>query len=183
MLQYFVLLCVDNQDVRRKLPKTVKMVPTMIIPSISKQLVAKEIFDWLYRSRSVKSAQETEPETSQKTNKNPIGFASNEMVGLSDMYAYTSVDITPTRSYVSCSEIDKLSIFTAPEKQAKITKGITDTVIKTIEHKRDTQNQEIKSVIDQQQKNIEYVNHKRLETERIINDIVNKQQNNIAVRQ
>lgn len=196
MLGYFKCICVDSENVRNKLPPAINKVPTAIIPSIGKKYVADEIFNWVQSLKMVRKqhAQPLQnnishtssvclnnPKTPQspQTHANPIGFVTHEMSGLSDTYAYTTVDEVPRHSYVSCSEIDKSNIFTAPEKQSKITQSIQPNYIKDIERKRKEQDETIENIFKQQQQNMEYINAKRKETDIVISKIVENQQQKI----
>jgi hypothetical protein len=206
MIQYFKGLCVDDENVRRSLPPQIKRVPTAMIPAINKIFVADEIFQWLQSikmtriqhssAQSNNINQQTLPSRQTVNNSHnkqspnnqprtqtcpagPIGFVSHEMSGLSDMYAYTTVDEIPRHTYLSCNELDKSTIFTAPEKQAKITLGIQPSFIKDIERKRKDQDDSIDQIFKAQQKNIDIINVKRRETDNVINQIVEKQQQKI----
>lgn len=199
MIQYFKCICVDIESVRRALPQGINRVPTTIIPSINKKLVADEIFQWL---QSVKMSrlqhsniqptvmQQQIQRAQQNNNRNgnqqvqnrqtgPIGFVSQEMSGLSDTYAYTNVDEVPRHSYVSCTELDKNTIFTAPEKQSKITQSLQPNFIKDAERKRKEQDETINNLFNEQHKNIDFINTKRRETDHVINKIVENQQQKI----
>lgn len=204
MIQYFKCICVDIESVRRALPQDINIVPTAIIPSINKKLVADKIFHWL---QSVKMARQQHSniqptaiqqriQRTQQNNYNgnqpppqqiqqrpnqtgPIGFVSQEMTGLSDTYAYTTVDEVPRHSYVSCAELDKNTIFTAPEKQSKITQSLQPNFIKDAERKRKEQDESIDQLFKEQHKNIDFINAKRRETDNVIDKIVENQQQKI----
>ena len=53
MLGIFKLICVDDKI--DTLPKSIKVVPTMIVSSINKPLEGKEIFEWINSRKFVKS--------------------------------------------------------------------------------------------------------------------------------
>lgn len=203
MVQYFKCICVDIESVRRALPPGINRVPTAIIPSMNKKLVADEIFQWLQslkmsrlqHSNVQPTIMQQRMQHTQQNNCNgnqpvqqqiqrpgqagPIGFVSQEMSGLSDTYAYTTVDEVPRHSYVSCAELDKNTIFTAPEKQSKITQSLQPNFIKDAERKRKEQDESINQLFKEQHKNIDFINTKRRETDNVIDKIVENQQQKI----
>lgn len=201
MINYFNCICVDDVRVRQKLPKNITQVPTIILPAMNKILVAGDIFLWL---KSVKMAQRgandlqraplEQPSTKQdnrQQNKqqtpnqpvnqsNPIGFVSHEMSGVSDNYAYMSSDAVPQHTYLSCSELGKNSIFTAPEAVNKITMGLHDTCIKRAENARKEQDTNLQQLFKQQHQHASYMDEKNRENNKIIEKIVEKQQQNLV---
>ena len=204
IVQYFKCICVDIESVRRTLPPGINRVPTAIIPSINKKLVADEIFQWLQAVKAsrlqhsniqptvmqqrIQRAQQNNcngnQQSQQQIQQKPsqagfIGFAPQEMSGLSDTYAFTTVDEVPRHSYVSCTEMDKNTIFTAPEKQSKITQSLQPNFIKDAEKKRKEQDESINQLFKEQQKNINFINTKRKETNNVIDKIVENQQQKI----
>ena len=110
---------------------------------------------------------------------NPNGFIGSEMTGLSDTYAFTSVDIAPAHSYQTCNDMDKNCIFTAPEQKNKITESVQPTYITVINSKRAEQEKEIEEIYDNQRKHIDVLKQRYEETDKIIDQIVAKQQNAI----
>lgn len=137
MIHLFKCLCVDDIRVRNSLPRSITTVPTIIIPSIHKQFVAGEIFRWLQSIKSSNIQQEARPmkasnvdNKQQQKGNNPIGFVSQEMAGLSDSYAYTSVDIVPQHTYLTCADMDKYKIYTAPENSNRLTGNIQKDAMK-----------------------------------------------------
>lgn len=217
LIQYFKGICVDDSMVRQKLPPGINRVPTIIIPSINKILVADDIFVWLRSIKMDKIQHSTahindgnhltstrnnpthkhtnEPEnrklsdlnhrTDDKVKTNieqinaPIGFVSHEMSGLSDKYAYTTTDEVPRHTYVSYNELDKNTIFTAPEKQAKINHSLQPNYIKDIERKRREQDDSINQIYKQHHQNIDVITMKYRETDNKIEQIVENQQKKI----
>jgi len=210
MLSYFKCICIDDERVRRQLPSTIKRVPTIIIPSMNKQLVADEIFIWLQnlkQSRNQYANTEMQMENNQQPEKKeirtghkrqedipkppqiinqtgciqPLAFIAQEMSGLSDTYAYTTIDQAPRHTYLSCSDLDKNTIFTAPpedEQKIKLTKH--RSYITELSKKREEQDQSINEIVGKQIQNIDYIKQKQLDAERVINKIVERQQQNIV---
>lgn len=197
MLQYFKCMCVDDIRVRKSIPSTITRVPTVIIPSLNKVFVANDIFKWLQtlkmaRIQNSMSSQQIQTHQNNETlpqgkptpqnpdsRSNPIGFVQHEMSGVSDAYAYTTINEVPRHTYMSCTELDKSTIFTAPEKQSKITQCIQPEFIKDAERKRREQDELIGQLFQTQQKNIDAINAKRNEMNNVICSIVEKQQHNI----
>jgi hypothetical protein len=186
MVSYFKLYCVDDPMIRAKLPPAITKVPTIIIPSMNKKLVADEIFMWL---KSLKASKEQRKqnitsnvnvENMKNKSKQPIGYINQEMSGISDMYAYTTIDEVPRHTYTACTELDKNTIFTAPETQSAVTKKEHDMYAKTLERKRNQQDTEITDLFKKQQDNIHYLQERRKKTENLINQIVEKHQHDIS---
>lgn len=200
MLQYFKCICVDDPIIQNKLPRSITTVPTAIIPSINKQFVAAEIFGWVQSVRNSKNQRAVsnragiqpqqyttaaaQPQNGQPQKpmgpRAPIGFISQEMSGLSDTYAYTMVDEVPPHTYLSCNDLDKTTIFTAPEKQGKITQNLQPSYLKDVERKRKEQDANISQIFEQQKQNISFIKNKRQEVDQMISNIVEKQQQNIV---
>lgn len=206
MISYFRLVCVDDPNVLNKLPSSITTVPTVIIPTMKKKYVANEILVWLQSIRETRinhvrmrtqqldtqqmdniKQSHTQPQTQStqqnptiaQNNKQPIGYVTSEMSGLSDMYAYTTLDEMPRHNYQSYIDMEKNTIYTAPEKQAKITQSLLPTCMKTIEKKRKEQDSDIGQLLKLQQQNVHYVREKHMENEQKINKIVERQQQNI----
>ena len=201
MLQYFKGFCVDNENVRKILPRNVTRVPTVIIPSINKIYVADEIFGWLQSIKmsriqhsSVSSqiqSQNNIPSNNKKNDErqqtshnirpenNPIPFVTQEMSGLSDTYAYTTTDEIPRHTYMSCSEMNKDTIYTAPESLPKITQGNQKNYIQDAKRRREMQDNTIGELFKDQQKNIDCMISRRTNIDNQLDAIVKQQQDNI----
>jgi hypothetical protein len=108
----------------------------------------------------------------------PIGFVIQEMSGISDTYAYTTVDQVPRHTYSTYNEIDN-KIYTAPKDEGKITINNKNSHLSFIKRKREEQDELINDIFKKQVDNIHILNAKRQETEKTIQNIVNKQQENI----
>lgn len=188
MFSLFTLISVDDPTV--KIPAEIKTVPTIIIPSIKKILVATEILKWvkttISNKNNMKSGRENERHeqciTSSPTSNNekgcsgPLGFISSEMSGISDIYAYTNIDNIPRHTYVSCKDIDKNTIYTAPEKQMKLNTSTQANYIKYIEQKRKEQDTHINEHLNIKYSNPEIIKSKQAEIDKMINKIVQNQQ-------
>lgn len=198
MLQYFKCICIDDKNVLNRLPKEITSVPATIIPSINKCLFGRDIFVWINSLRNAHSQNfnlsntpldvrinPTQNNIQQCTQtgqqKGPIGYVTQEMSGISDTYAYTSVDAIPQHTYVQYNELTGNDIYTAPEKQTKINASIQPSYIKDVSRKRIEQDEEIKKLYaKQKEKNaISYINTQRQQNEQIINKIIENQQENI----
>lgn len=181
MLPYFKCICVDNN--LANLPKEITRVPTVIIPSLRKQLVADQIFQWIQTLRENKQQAKTattQPILPTSTKPiGPIGFIKTEMAGLSDTYAYTNVDTAPQHTYIACDEVGKNQIFTAPE-QDRITINTQKTYIDTLNIQRKSQDREISKVLDIQKQGAHIINSKIVDRDKLMNTIVEQQQQKIA---
>jgi hypothetical protein len=107
---------------------------------------------------------------------NPNGFVTSEMAGLSDTYAFTSVDIAPSHAYQSYTDMDKNVIYTAPEQANKITESVQPTYISMVTARRQAQEKEMETLFDTQRKNLDVLRKCYDETDKIIDKIVEKQQ-------
>lgn len=192
LLPYFKLILVDNQI--EKLPQYVSRVPTVIIPSMKKILVADQIFQWLQIIRTSQQQLKSDLQNSNTTDatpqkqikqsteqkgNNPIGFITSEMSGISDTYAYTNVDAVPQHTYTDCRDVGKNQIFTAPE-QHRITTSTQKTFMERINTDRQIQDREISKVLTEQKQNINIIDEKMEERNKLINTIVEQQQQNIS---
>jgi len=196
---YFKYICVEEN--LNRLPKQVSRVPTALIPSMNKFLVCEEIFNWI---RTIKMGrnqrqqdnipqqverhipqqtpqQKTQPSQNShaKPQNNPNGFITSEMAGLSDSYAFTSVDIAPAHSYQTYTDLDKTTIFTAPEQQNKITNSTQPAYIDITSKRRVEQDNEINDFWKTQRSNISSMQLHYDENDKLIKQLVEKQQNAI----
>lgn len=126
--------------------------------------------------------QQVQQQAQQKINtnttrqNNPNGFVTSEMAGLSDTYAFTTVDIAPSHAYQSYTDMDKNVIYTAPEQANKITESVQPTYISMVTARRQEQEKEIETLFDTQRKNLDVLRKCYDETDKIIDKIVEKQQ-------
>ena len=180
MIQYFKMFCVDDPNVRNNLPKGITKLPTLIVPSMNKKLEASEIFMWLKTIKSSKEQRKQDYDTTHvepQTNiRQPNGFVSQEMTGISDMYAFTSIDEIPRHSYTACNELDKNTIFTAQEPSKEHQQPAQT---KSLEQKRTQQDGDINELFKKQHENIKILQEKRKRTDNLINNIVDKHQTDI----
>lgn len=164
MISAFKLICVD--DPKNKIPSSIKKIPTIIIPSMSKVLIADDIIKWISSLRSAKANADNK--------KNPIGFIMSEMGGISDMYAYTNIDAAPKHSYVSCNEMGNTQIYTAPENQMRLNVSTQQNHIKYIEQRRKQQDVSINESLALQIKQNNFSKHQEMD-DMIIKIVENQQ--------
>jgi hypothetical protein len=138
LLSYFKLICID--DPNNKIPNIVTEVPTMIVTTINKPMIAKEIFEWIQSVKFMKQSNANNTVTPNKKEKiGPLGFVSQEMSGFSDSFAYKDIDMAQPHTFVSINNNDeKNAIFTAPE-HGKINSDIQNEKIKNLKQSRDEQ--------------------------------------------
>jgi len=160
LLGYFKLYCVDGRY--QELPKYITTVPTMIVSTINKPLVAAETFEWIKNMKFIKNQmiQDMNKKLIQqnlvnmtKTNlSGPLGFIQQEMNGYSDNYAFQdpNIDKAFPHSYLGLGEEDKNAIFTAPE-QNKMSKDDQTKKIKEVHNFREQQDKEFSGIMKQQQ--------------------------------
>lgn len=198
MTQYFNYMCIDDPQVKSRIPKTITHVPTAIIPSMNRIFIGNDILQWIQTLRisraqhsnvSASSIQRRMEVLNQQPQNNkkqlekvvpptPIGFVTHEMTGVSDTYAYTTVDQAPRHSYSSYNEIEN-KLYTAPQEDNKITINNQSKHISQMERKRKEQDETICDIVKKQYENIHILNAKRQETENQIQKIVEQQQQNI----
>lgn len=203
MLNAIVKICIDDQRIR--VPPQIKVVPTLVISSTGQILVGQNIFVWLQNLRNarIQYQQEVSRQNPQNDNqqrqpiqqqsqqsqqsqqqpniparsKNPNGFVSSEMSGLSDMYAYTNIDYAPQHSYQLCSDIDKNTIFTAPEERNKISAANDELVMKLASNRRNDQDEEAKKMLDPKNVRREDLEKMHQTTDILLKNVVERQQN------
>jgi glutaredoxin-related protein len=198
MATYFNYVCIDDPQIRSRIPKTITHIPTAIIPSMNKIFVGNDILQWIQTLR-ISRAQHSNVSASSiqrrmevlnqqpQNNKNtqdkvpqatPLGFVTQEMAGISDTYAYTTVEQAPRHTYSSYNEIET-KLYTAPQEDHKITINNQSKHIQQAERKRKDQDEVINDIFKKQCENIHILNAKRQETENLIQKIVVQQQQNI----
>jgi|AntRauTorckE6833_2_1112554.scaffolds.fasta_scaffold25811_2 hypothetical protein len=155
LLSYFKLFCVDDR--LNEIPIAITVVPTMIVSTVSKPLVAQEAFEWVQqikflRQKNMENTQVQQNNLSKFMNqdKKLLGYVDQEMGGISDSFAYTKIDKALPHSYFGLGEEDQNVIFTAPETK-KIKKGEQDSLIKKLENDRTTQDGTYKNQMKYQQ--------------------------------
>lgn len=157
LLSYFKLFCVDDR--LNEIPVAITVVPTLVVSTVSKPLVAQEAFEWVQQIKFLrqKNMENTQNKIKQDNlptfmnqDKKLLGYVDQEMGGISDNFAYTKIDKALPHSYFSLGEEDKNAIFTAPETK-KIKKGEQDSLIKNLETDRNTQDGTYKNQMKYQQ--------------------------------
>lgn len=124
LLGYFKLYRVDGR--LDTLPQHITTVPTMIVSSINKPLVAKEAFEWINKIKFIRQQNLVDNNkkiiqqnimmfnNGNRQQDDPLEFVPQEMVGKSDSYAYTKSDEALPHSYVKVGQ-DTAVIFTTQE--------------------------------------------------------------------
>jgi len=161
LLNYFKLFCVDGRI--NDIPPQITMVPTVIVQNINKPMTGSEVFEWI---KSVKYLRKQNIDNNNNINnsnnnnffndsdKNVIGWNSQEMNGKSDSYAYQSdlIDKPFAHSYFSIGDERNNVIFTAPETN-KIKKNDQVKLIQSLENNRTSQDQQYSKLQKEQQLN------------------------------
>ena len=141
LLCYFNLICVDdNLD---KIPPQITIVPTMIVSTINRPLVAKETFEWVNRVKFIRQQNINANYIKRHmwiNNKGALPWIQGEMSGLSDSYAYTNVDKAQSHTYFDVGSEKVNAIFTA-EEQPKINKREQDERIQELKNRRKGQDE------------------------------------------
>lgn len=201
ILDKFVLYCVDDPKIFNLVKGKLQKVPTMIIPSCNGVFVAAEIFSWFRKIKENRqiitssiNTQISQNKIQQKTTdikehqhaKNPHGYNTNEMAGMSDTYAYTNSELVPMHNYIRHTDVGNDTIYTAPERAGKLHNAQYDIYIKELTDKRSIQDNELKDITDKQREyassnNVDFVEKNNKLMDNII-QIVNKQQQNLLIR-
>ena len=159
-LQHFEQHCVDGKiEHYKKMGLT--NVPTLIVPSIQKPLIAKEAFEWLSNMKFMTQQRQIEmnrqiiqqsaTKFNQSGNDNVLGFFKPEMGGFSDNYAFTSADVAQHQSFFGYKDEDNNAIFTSPESTKKITNSEFTKQKQVLEKDRGKQSAELKKFQEKQQ--------------------------------
>lgn len=176
LLGNFKLFCVDER--LNEVPPQIQVVPTMIVSSVNKPLVAQEIFEWIQKIKFIrqKNIMDMNRKIIQQNliqlaeNKSgPIPFRNSEMGSISDPFAYKDIDNPMPQSFFNVGEEEKNGIFTAPE-QKPISKNQQEQMISAIETMRSEQDNkyasvmkqdQLKAVLSQEQENIQALYNNR----------------------
>lgn len=184
LLSYFKLICIDdNID---KYPKTM-IIPMMMVTNLNKPLVGRETFEWLQQIKFLRQQQGIEnnkkiiQQNMSNSKKGPIGYDDDIMAGISDKFAFTKIDDPLPHSYFKLGSEDKQAIFTAPEQSEKLSKNSQSNLIKMLEEKRKTQDEDYMTFMKQKQ--LEAIENS--EKEKIVNqnDYQNNNLNNQMMQQ
>jgi hypothetical protein len=166
LLGFFKLISVgntneDNITLAKAASMGLKIVPTMIVSDVEEPLVGAGTFEWIKRVKFLQQAHQTT--TNKKIIQQNISRFSNnddtmlefnpeEMLGISDKYAYTKTDDAQSKSYVSINKDgeDKNVIFTAPE-YSKINGNDQKRMVEDVQKARDDQVTNFSDVMKKQQ--------------------------------
>lgn len=137
LIRFFHLICVDNND---KIPPLIRVNPTpiLMIKGIPTPYIAGDAFAWLSKIKQWKinmmmhRASVAQQQYFQNMNNNlapvtdtTIGFSSEEMAGMSDIFAYLQTDNPAPQSFFDTSMMGQENIFTPPLEngQYKLSSG------------------------------------------------------------
>lgn len=158
ILQNFKLYCVDgNLD---SLPPHIKEVPSLIVTGISQPLNTQNSFKWIETVRFMNQKNTIEMNKKiilSNMMKNaqmigPLGYATTEMGGFSDNFAFTETDHAQAKSFFGYGSETENTIFTAPE-QTKIGTSEQNKKISDFESIRKEQDKESGVLMKQGQLN------------------------------
>jgi hypothetical protein len=125
LTKFFHLICTDNNA--EKIPPQIKCTPTLIIRGVPVPYVAADAFRWFSKVKQWKvqmlmqrlsMAQQQYLKSTNNNlitdanNSNVLGFSTEEMGGMSDIFAYLQSDDAMPHSYVPPNSKDY--IFTPP---------------------------------------------------------------------
>lgn len=145
LLNYFQLVCLEENDNYSRYQSCVKQVPTMIVRGIPETLVGEKAFHWLNGYRYMINNQNT----SQINHQSKIAdFSSLEMCSKSDCYAYKDVNMAFSQQYGNKNTPSGF-IYTMPELE-KISQENQKQLVSKKEQDRINDEMDIKRVIDQQ---------------------------------
>jgi len=153
MISYFRLFCVD--DNMNKVPIEITYVPTMIVSTINKPLVGKEAFEWVTKAKFIRENTQKSLMKMMIENSGPLGWVDSEMNGISDSYAYKSIDKAMSHSFQGFKDEKSNIIFTAPNEEViKINKKDQQKYLEHIKNNRINQDQDNIKVQKEQQYDI-----------------------------
>ena len=160
VLKHFKLICID--DATGKIPNSLKVVPSILVKGNSNLIEGKLAFEWLKGLVSMRKSMNQEQNNGQialttkdtEDNKKSImGFASTEMSGLSDDFAFVQIDNPLPKSFLPLGADKEYAIYTAPEC-GKINKKQQDQLINKFNSERSTDQQEFENKIKEEHNNI-----------------------------
>ncbi len=172
-LGYFKLICVDGRI--DKMPKWIKMVPTMLLYSTQRILAGREqIYEWITQMKFIRQQNNNKkynPNNNQQISKNQqisqnnnfntntnaiMGWMEGEHNKKSDSFAYTNIDKALPQNYyrVGGENDGNNAIYTPPKERMKMATNEQQQKIKYKNNERNNQDEQYKKLIKQQQLNI-----------------------------
>lgn len=175
ILQMFEKKCVDDMIRNMSTTEISKLgfskVPTIIMVNsqngsrgIYEDGKAYEFIENMVRNRQQNMAQHAEDtrkliqigEMKKRFKEGLFEYCPTESQGLSDNYAFCKedVDMAQPKSYLPVGQDDKYGIMTIPEMNGtknKLSKDDQQKLIKNLERMRDTQDSQIKTIMEQEQ--------------------------------
>lgn len=145
IISNFKLFCVDNR--LHELPVHLKLVPAFIIKNENRVVEGADTFKWLNNYKYLNGS------APQKQEKGILGLVEGEMKGMSDQYAYTTVDKAQPKTYFGIGEEEKNAIYTAPDI-GKLSKKDQSNMIRDLETTRKDQDKTYANNMKKQQINV-----------------------------
>jgi hypothetical protein len=136
LLRFFHLMCTDNNP---SIPPMITVTPTLVIRNVSTPYVAGDAFQWMNKMKQwkineqMKKMSNMQQEYLQKMAGNlgmnntltgVAGFSSEEMAGMSDMFAFWNEDNPLQHSYFDCTNLGKEMIYAPPLEEEAAKKNL-----------------------------------------------------------
>ncbi len=177
-LGYFKLICVDGRI--DKMPKWIKMVPTMLLSNTQRILVGREkIYEWITQMKFIRQQNNNKKYNNNNNNNNQqisrnqqisqnnnnnfnantnaiMGWMEGEHNNKSDSFAYTNIDEALPQNYyrVGGENDNNNAIYTPPKDRTKMEINEQQKRIKYKNNERNNQDEQYKKLVKQQQLNI-----------------------------
>jgi hypothetical protein len=177
LIDMFTQHCVDNMSSNDIVKLGIRTVPTLLLINTQNGQQQKGIyenekaFNWVEsvvsnrRQQMIKQAENTRKliqvnEMKKRMKEGLVGYCQSEVEGLSDSYAYwkddmsKDIDSAQPKSYLPLGQDEQYSIMTIPidkKSDYKLNKNTQKQLIKDLEKTRDTQDNEIKSMMEKEQ--------------------------------
>ncbi len=163
----FSLISIDTMATDQLISLGIKKTPMLVLRNQNNETIGvhegKAVFDWLnnliqFRRQNMINMVEQnrkrliQSNMTQQVNKDNISGTSDEMMGLSDNFAYVNVDYVPTKSYLPYGQDNDFKILTFTDSQGKITERDMKSKISEYESARNKTDVDIKGIINDQLK-------------------------------
>lgn len=159
LIQYFKMYDINKL---KKIPDGITKVPAIVSADTKKLYLAGEAFQWINSIKYVRNNTNIEQQQNNKLilnnnnerNNNQLGpknFVSSEMFGISDDYAYISIDLAHPKNFQQYGTNVEDAIITPQENTSKINKNTLSKYVQNIEKLRDSQSKQFSEIMKQGQ--------------------------------
>ncbi len=165
----FVPVCLDKMSSKEMATLRITKVPAIVISGENQQPAIYEgpqqCSAWLNtliqnRRNNMKQHVENQRKLIQKNQAqariqdgNAMGFSISEMEGVSDGYSYVDIEVHQPKNFVPINHEENFKIITPQCKQGKLDEYQTKQELNSIKKNRDVDNDNLKSMMEQNQIN------------------------------